>query len=96
MFQVIGWSQTRELFLAFRQAARGVLHHRESFRQDLVELGPLLGQLGSWPAPLSMRGLRAQVVVRERLELLVQLVDATDRRQHALDLALILRAEYFL
>ena len=37
MFQVIGWSQTVKVMLAFRQAARRVFHHRERFRQDLVE-----------------------------------------------------------
>ena len=97
MFQVIGWSQTVERVLAFRQAARGVFHHRKRFRQNLVELGPLVGQLGNGGEFRLPGGrFRAQLVIGERLELLVELVNPTDSRHHALDFALIFRSEYFL
>ena len=35
----------REALLPLRQAARGVFHHRKCFRQNLVELRPLLLQI---------------------------------------------------
>jgi hypothetical protein len=92
MFQVIGWSNT-ELFLALRQTTRAI----RGLRANLIELSPaFLGILDRRQLGLPLRGLGAKFVVRERLELFVQLVDTTDRRQHPLDLALILRAEYFL
>ena len=83
--------------LALGQPARRVFHHRERFRQNLVELLPLLRQLrNGGELRLPGGGLRAELVVGERLELLVELVDATDRRHQALDFALIFRSEYFL
>src|SRR5438309_2063486 len=86
-----------ESLLALRQPARRVLHDREGFWQNLVELRPLLQQVGnggqlSFPS----RSLSAEIVVGERLELLVQLIDALDQWRHALDFALIFRAKYFL
>ncbi len=83
--------------LALRQAARRVFHHRKRFRQDFVQLRPLLGHAGNG-RQLRLPGgrLRAEIVVGERLELLVQLVNATDSRHQALDFALIFRSEYFL
>ena len=83
--------------LAFRQAARRVFYHGERFRQDLVELPPLIRQFGNG-RQLRLPGgcFGAEIVVGERLELLVQLVNATGGRHQALDLALIFRSEYFL
>jgi hypothetical protein len=83
--------------LPLRKPPRSVLHHRESLRQDPVEVLPLLAEVRHL-RELGLPGLRlaAQLVIRESLELLVQLVDTTDRRPHALDLALIFRAQYLL
>ena len=77
--------------------AAGVFHHREGFRQDLVELPPLSLQVGK-RGQLRLPGgcFRPKLVVGERLELLVELVDTTYGRHQALDLALIFRSEYFL
>ena len=97
MFHVIGWSQTVKRVLPLGQTARRVLHHRKGLGQDLVEVLPLLAEVGHLrELGLPLRRLRAQLVVGEGLELLVQLVDATDRGPHALDLALIFRPKYFL
>ena len=68
----------RESLLSLGQAARRIFHDREGFRQNFIELPPLLlhvsdcGQL-----LLPGRRLRAQLVVGERFELLVELVNTT-------------------
>ena len=87
----------RESILALGQAARGVFHHRKGFRQNLVEpAGERLGIFDRGELGLPGGGFGAQIVVRERLKLLVESVDRAHDRLQALDLALIFRAEYFL
>ena len=87
----------RECVLPFGQPARRVFHNRKRFRQNLIELFPLLLQVRDRrELGLPGRGFGAQIVVGERLELLVELVDPAHDRHQTLDLALIFRAEYFL
>ena len=71
----------RESLAALGQTARRIFHHRERFRQNLVELavGERLGILDRRKLGLPRGGLGAQFVVRERLELLVELVDRDAR-----------------
>ena len=84
-----------ESVLPLGQTARRVFHHRERFRQNLIELRPLILQRRESLRQLCFPGggLGAQLVVGERFELLVELVDATDHRRQPLDLALIFRPE---
>ena len=86
-----------ECVLSLGQAPRRIFYNREGFRQNFVKLPPLLlhisdgGQL-----LLPGRGLRPQIVVGERFELLIQLVNSLRQRPQPFDLALILRAENLL
>ena len=82
---------------ATAEAAGGVFHHGKSFGQNLVESRLLLlVVLDGRDARLPSGGLGPQFVVRERLVFLLQLVDSAHDRHHALDLALVFRADDFL
>ncbi len=97
MFQVIGWSQTVKV--CWRSVRR---------RAAFFTTANASGRISSSFAHCSARSgngrqlrlpggrFRAEIVVGERLELLVELVNATDSRHQALDFALIFRSEYFL
>ena len=81
----------REGLLSLSQAARRIFNNRERFGQNFIELVPLLDQIrNGGELRLPLRRFRAQLIVRERLQLLVDLVHAAHRRRHSLDLALIL------
>ena len=86
-----------ESMLALRQPPRGIFHYRECFRQNLLELRPLVRQVrnrGELRLPLGR--LSAKSVVGKRLELLIKLVNAHGERLQTLDFALIFRSEYLL
>ncbi len=75
-----------EMALAER-ALGGLAHGGEGLDQDVVEFGAV-GEL-----LLEVRGARAQLVVGQRLELRLDLVDGGDDRPQALDVAVIGGAE---
>ena len=83
--------------LPLGQATRRIFYNRERFGQNLVELLPSLLWLsdgGQFLLPSG--GLRPQIVVGERFELLIQRVNSLRQRPQPFDLALILGAENFL
>jgi hypothetical protein len=68
-------------------AAPGFAHHREGFRQEIVErlaLGDALPELGR---------LRPELLVRERLHRAFERVHPLDHRADAFELTLVLRAD---
>ena len=87
----------RETMTALFQAARRVLHDRERFRQDLGQSLPLLFQVRNFRELFLPRcRFCPQSVIRQVLELLVELVNPAHDRHQALELALIFRSQYFL
>ena len=83
----------RECVSSLFQPARCVFHHGERFRQNFIQLLPLLFQFRNFGYFFLPRGgFCAQLVIGQTLELLVQLVDAVYDRHQAPQLALIFRA----
>ncbi len=86
--------------IAYREAVSPILeptgsvfHHRKCFRQDFIELFPLLLQVRNLRELfLPVRSFCPQLVVRQALELLVELVDPVNSRHQPLKLALIFRS----
>ena len=86
-----------DLELPAHQAARRIFHHCEGLGQDLLQHLLLLVEILDLREPLLPRGrLGAEIVVAQRLVLLLELVDAVHGRPHALDVALVFRADDFL
>ncbi len=75
-----------EMALAER-ALGGLAHRGEGLGQDVVELRPVGEPL------LELRGSRAQLVVGQRRQLRLQLVDRGDDVRQALDVAIVGGAE---
>ena len=87
----------RKRVLWLFQPARCVFHYRERFRQNFIELLPLIFQLRNFrDLFLPGRGLGAQSIIGQALELLVELVDPAYNRRQAFELALILRPKDLL
>jgi hypothetical protein len=83
--------------LSLLQPARCVFHDGERFRQNFIQLFPLIFQLGNFGKLfLPSRGLGAQLVVGQALELLIHLVDLAYNRRQPPQLALIFRPENLL
>ena len=82
----------REAVSPILEPARGVFHHRKCFRQNFIQLFPLLLQVRNLrDLFLPVRSFCPQLVVRQALELLVELVDPANSRHQTLELALIFR-----
>ena len=82
----------RESVSPILEPARGVFHHRKCFRQNFIELFPLLLDIRKvrylfFPR----RSFCPQLIVGQALELLVQLVDPVHNRHQTPELALIFR-----
>ena len=83
--------------MASTEAAGRVFHHGKGLGQDLVEgFLLLLVVLDRGDPRLPLGGHAAEFLVRERLVLLFEGVDLAHDGHHALDLALIFRADDFL
>src|SRR5207253_3938688 len=80
----------RETMTSLFQAAGGALHGRERLRQNFAEMSQLFFRIRN-SRELLLPGCRfcAQSVVREVLELLVELVDSAHHRRQPPELALI-------
>ena len=71
----------RESVLPFGQTARRIFHDRECFRQNLIEPCSIAPRTSVIARELVLPGrrFRAQIIVRERFELLVEFVDLRAR-----------------
>ena len=82
----------REAVSPILEPAGSVFYHRKCFWQDFIELFPLFLQVRNLRELfLPVRSFCPQLVVRQALELLVELVDPANSRHQTLELTLIFR-----
>jgi hypothetical protein len=82
----------RESLSPILEPARGVFHHSKCFRQDFIELFPLLLEIRKLRYLLfPRRCFCPQFIVGQVLELLVQLVGPAHNRHQTPELALVFR-----
>jgi hypothetical protein len=87
----------RETMTSLFQTPRGVFHRCERFRQNLIQPSPLFFRIRDFcELVLPSRRFRAQSVVGQVLELLVELVDPASHGRQAPQFSLVFRADYLL